>query len=172
MSQFTSIGELKLLPRKFLKRDRGGARSSILARTVLAVVFAIAAIAKASAFSQFQASLLVSRLVPVNLTGFVGAFVICVEVGICIGLFMPRFRQYATFVSMVTVCFFISYSLWRWIGKIPVPCTCFGALLKMEPYQSIALNVCLLGLILFLMRGEADVVRTSRTNAGNSPIPV
>ena len=162
----------KSMSSTFPKPTRAVAVWSFVAKAVLASVFAVAAIAKASAFSQFQSSLLVSRLVPVNLTGFAGTFVICVELGICVCLFMPRFQRGALLAYMIATCFFISYSLWRWIEKIPVPCTCFGVLLKMEPYQSIALNVCLLGLILILMRGEADRFGTSRTKSGNSSIPV
>ena len=64
-----------------------------IARYTVIAIFAIAASAKALSISQLQASLLVSLLVPVNLTKFFAVLVIAVELTIAAGLcLLPKLR--------------------------------------------------------------------------------
>ncbi len=127
------------------------------ARLLLASVFAIAAFAKLQNFSQLERTLTVSRLIPTGLVPMVSCLLIAVEFTIALGLMVPFLQpvlqKMSLHLAMLLSVMFISYSSWRIVERIPVPCHCFGALFQITPPESILLNLGLLSLIVFLLNG-------------------
>jgi uncharacterized membrane protein len=128
-----------------------------MALFVLFVIFTTAAVSKALSFSQFKSTLIVSRLIPLDLVVPFGIAIIVIELSVSLGLCVPAWRKPALQMALVLVCTFFSYSVWRWMQNIPIPCTCFGPLLKMPPYQSLLLNLFLLSLVTSLLRHETTI---------------
>ncbi len=110
----------------------------------LSMVFLAAAVAKTTAFRELEATLAASKLVPVLLTSQAGVLLVVTEYLVALLLLIPKTRQPALNAATVLCSVFIAYSTWRWMQGISVPCHCFGALFKMEPWQSIVFNFCLL----------------------------
>jgi len=65
----------------------------------------------------------------------------------------PVLQKMSLHLAMLLSVMFISYSSWRIVERIPVPCHCFGALFQITPPESILLNLGLLSLIVFLLNG-------------------
>lgn len=114
---------------------------------LLCLVFLTAAIAKTQSFREFEATLIASKLVPVLLASRAGIMVLVTECLLSVLLLVPTTRRPALYAATILVSVFAAYSTWRWIQGIAVPCHCFGALLKLEPWQSLLLDVILLGVI-------------------------
>lgn len=110
----------------------------------LSMVFLAAAIAKTMSFRELEATLIASKLVPVLLTTQAGVLLLVTEYLMAPLLLIPKTRQPALNAVAVLCSMFLTYSTWRWMQGISVPCTCFGALLRIEPWQSILLNIGLL----------------------------
>ncbi len=145
-----------------------GAFTQFLARLLLAGVFATAAIAKLQSFSQFERTLDASRLIPTGLIPTIGHSLIALELTIALGLLVPFLQPTLLRVSlrlaMLLSATFLSYSGWRLVERIPVPCSCFGPLFKMTPPESILLNLGLLLIISLLLNGMDAPAR--RAQAG------
>lgn len=118
---------------------------------VLALVFGTAAAAKIQGFNDFESTLVASLLVPQGWTRFGAVLIVTLEVVLTLGLFIPTLRKSALQLLAVMVSVFIGYSLWRGLQHIPIPCHCFGALFTLLPWQSLLLNIGLLGLITYLL---------------------
>ena len=110
----------------------------------LSMVFLAAAVAKTMSFRELEATLAASKLVPVLLTRQAGMLLIVTEYLVSLLLIFPKTRQPTLNVAATLCSVFIAYSTWRWQQGISVPCTCFGALFRLEPWQSILLNTGLL----------------------------
>ena len=116
---------------------------------LLSLVFLTAAIAKTTAFRELEATLAASKLVPVLLTSQAGVLLVVTEYLVALLLLIPKTRQPALNAAIVLCSVFIAYSTWRWMQGISVPCTCFGALFKMEPWQSIIINSFILTILVY-----------------------
>lgn len=123
----------------------------LLGCALLALVFGTAAIAKIQGFNDFESTLVASLLVPLGWTRFGAVLIVTLEIVLTIGLFIPALRKSSLQLLAGMVSVFISYSLWRGLQHIPVPCHCFGALFTMSPLQSLLLNIGLLSLITYLL---------------------
>ena len=110
----------------------------------LSMVFLAAAIAKTMSFRELEATLAASKLVPVLLTTQAGVLLVVTEYLVALLLPIPKTRQPALNAATVLCNVFIAYSTWRWMQGISVPCSCFGALFKLDPWQSILINIFLL----------------------------
>lgn len=128
---------------------------------VLAVVFGTAALGKVARFSEFEASLIASRLVPLNQVSVICAGVVALEFILAAGLFLslvaPVPRQPLLCASAVLFSTFLSYALWRQVQGIQVPCHCFGFLFTLAAWQAMLMNTALLSLITALLIGENRV---------------
>ena len=111
---------------------------------VLAVVFGTAAVAKIQKFPEFLSTLTASHLIPNGYEQIVGKFIVSIEIIILTSLFFQKYRKIAINLVLFLCSAFISYSFWRWIQDISVPCHCFGTLFSMAPWQSAILNSVLL----------------------------
>ncbi len=120
----------------------------------LSMVFLAAAIAKTMSFRELEATLAASKLVPVLLTSQAGVLLVVTEYLVALLLLIPKTRQPALNAAIVLCSVFIAYSTWRWMQGISVPCSCFGALFKMEPWQSIIFNGSLVYIIARLCNGH------------------
>lgn len=139
--------------------------SRFVARLLLASVFVTAATAKLQSFEQFDRTLNASRLIPVGLTSTVGYSLIALEftVALCllVPFLQPALQKMSLQMAMLLSATFLSYSGWRIVERIPVPCSCFGPLFKMTPPESILLNLGLLLIISLLLNGmDAPAHRT------------
>ena len=115
---------------------------------ILSMVFLAAAIAKTMSFRELEATLAASKLVPVLLTTQIGILLVATEYLLALLLLLPQFRKPALLVATGLVSVFVGYTTWRWMQGIAVPCHCFGVLFKLEPWQSLGLNLGLLALII------------------------
>jgi uncharacterized membrane protein len=134
---------------------------------LLALVFATAGLAKLQRFSEFEDTLLASRLVPLGWVRLAATALIVLELAVAASLFVPRTRTTALQTAALLICVFIGYSAWRWWRDIPIPCHCFGALFTLAPWQALLLNIGLLGLTTGLL-AQADDVAARRTAAAVS----
>lgn len=139
------------------------------ARLLLAGVFATAAVAKLQNFNQLERTLTVSRLIPTGLVPMVSCLVIALEFTIALGLMVPFLQpvlqKMSLHLAMLLSVTFMSYSAWRIVERIPVPCHCFGKLFTMTPPESILLNLGLLALILFLLNGMSMALRNAQAGS-------
>ena len=114
----------------------------------LSMVFLAAAIAKTMSFRELEATLIASKLVPMLVVSPIGVLLLVTEYLVALLLLIPKTRLSALHAASVLCGLFAAYSTWRWMKGISVPCTCFGALFKLEPWQSLLLNTALLGIII------------------------
>lgn len=118
---------------------------------VVSLVFLVSAIAKSFSFRELEATLVASQLVPAPLTTFVGIFLLVLEYLLAFLLLVPPTQRSACYAAITVTSVFAAYSTWRWMQGIAVPCQCFGILFKMQPWQSLALNLGLYALILCIL---------------------
>lgn len=125
---------------------------------LIAVVFVTAAIGKSTRFAEFEASLIASRLVPLNLVSVFGATIVALEFVLAAGLIasfrVRELRRPLFGTSALLVSAFLSYTLWRQIHGIQVPCHCFGFLFTLAPWQAVGINVALLSVLTAIMVRE------------------
>jgi hypothetical protein len=140
---------------------------------LLSSVFAIAAVTKIQRFNEFEATLDLSRLVQADMVRPMALVMIGLELAIAVGLLFSRTRRAALNLAGSLICLFMTYSIWRGMHAIPLPCNCFGALLTMRPWQSLLLNMVLLGLTTWLLvrldreaRGQASIRAASYSSIG------
>ncbi|MBI1335024.1 MAG: DoxX family membrane protein [Armatimonadetes bacterium] len=105
-------------------------------RIFLGGVMIVAAITKVQHPQEIIATIDRSGLFPPLLVKVVAYSVIFVELLISVLLMLRKtlsfgFVTYAGFSSLL-----FGYSLWRWLQDLKAPCSCFGALLKLAPWQS------------------------------------
>ena len=117
----------------------------------LSMVFLAAAVAKTLSFRELEATLAASKLVPVLLTSQAGVLLVVTEYLIALLLIFPKTRQPALNAAVVLCSVFIAYSTWRWMQGISVPCSCFGALFTIQPWQSILLNTGLIVVCAYIL---------------------
>ena len=118
---------------------------------VLSLVFLTSAIAKTRSFSELESTLAASKLVPVLMVSQAATLLLVTEFLLAFLLILPPTRRAALHASAVVVSAFAAYSTWRWMQGIAVPCNCFGAFLKLEPWAALLINGVLLGLIAYLL---------------------
>lgn len=111
------------------------------------LLFLTAAITKTASFRELEATLVASQLIPVPLASYAAVSLLVLEYLLAILLLIPATRRLALPAATLLVCVFAAYSLWRWTQGIAVPCHCFGALFKLELWQSLSINVVLLGIL-------------------------
>jgi uncharacterized membrane protein YphA (DoxX/SURF4 family) len=144
------------LPTDLPHAQRSSPRPEIfptLVRLLLAGVFVIAAGAKAQNLAEFESTLVASRLFPSGIVSAIAAVIIVVaEAAFGIGILLPKLHRTSLQALCLLCCSFISYSMWRWLQNIDVPCHCFGIFFNLKPYQAILLNCALLSCIVFLTR--------------------
>lgn len=136
------------------KRWRQNLAASLIGRILLSAVFLLAASAKISNFESFEIILNKSQLLGGGYAHWIGMAIIAVELVAVAGLWFARTRPFSLHLFVGLCSLFIAYSAWRWTQNIPVPCSCFGALFKMSPAQSIGLNLGLIAITLFLLESE------------------
>lgn len=139
----------------------GGAFTRFLARLLLAGVFATAATAKMQSMGDFERTLMASHLVPTALVSASAAVVISLELVVAVGLLAPLLRPNLQIISLkmaaVISATFLSYSAWRWVEDIPVPCQCFGVLFRIDPPFAILLNLFLLAIAFYALSGSGPM---------------
>ncbi len=118
---------------------------------VLSLVFLTSALAKIRSFSELESTLAASKLVPVLLVSQAATLLLVTELLLASLLILPPTRRAALHASAVVVSMFAAYSTWRWMQGIAVPCHCFGALLRLDPWATLLLNCVLLGVISYVM---------------------
>jgi len=118
---------------------------------VLSLVFLTSALAKIRSFSELESTLAASKLVPVLMVSQAATLLLVTELLLASLLILPPTRRAALHASAVVVSAFAAYSTWRWMQGIAVPCHCFGALLKIDPWAALLLNCALLGIIAHLL---------------------
>lgn len=128
---------------------------------VVAAVFLSAAVSKTSRFSEFQATLMASRLIPQLAVVVFARCIIIAELALSIALLSAATRKVSLWGLIFLVSIFLSYNAWRWIENIAVPCTCFGLLFNITPLQSVFLNVSLLAVLASLLP-ESNVAQSSK----------
>ena len=118
------------------------------------MVFLAVAIAKTLSFRELEATLAASQLVPVLLTTQIGILLVATEYLLALLLLLPQFRKPALNVATGLVSVFVGYATWRWMQGIAVPWHGFGALFKLEAWQSLCLNFGLIALIIRVQSQE------------------
>lgn len=138
-----------------------GAFTRFLARLLLAGVFGTAATAKMQSMGDFERTLMASHLVPTALVSASATAVVSLEIVVAVGLLAPLLRPAVQIISLkiatVISATFLSYSAWRWVEDIPVPCQCFGVLFRIDPPFAILLNLFLLAITLYALSGNGPV---------------
>jgi dolichol-phosphate mannosyltransferase len=127
-----------------------------IALIALSLLFLTAAVAKIQGFSEFEATLTASRLVPLGWETQVGRAVVVLELLLVGLIWFSAWRRAALQILTLLVSLFIGYSLWRSVQGVAVPCHCFGVLFTLEPWQSLLLNMGLLALLGWLLTRTAS----------------
>lgn len=128
----------------------------------LTALYVVAAVVKMQAFSQLRDTLMLSKLIPYDWVGFVGATVIALELLIGLSLLLPPMRQTALQSGVILHCLFLSYAVWRLVELIPTPCSCFGRLFTLSPFAEIGINALLLGYIGLLLKLDSRLGGSGR----------
>lgn len=118
---------------------------------LLALIFVTAAWAKIGSMDELEATLIASRLVPVQFARLAAVTLLVVELATAVCLLIPRLRPSGLQMTALLLSLFIGYSAWRWWQNIPIPCHCFGTLFTVAPWQALLLNLGLLALTLSLL---------------------
>jgi hypothetical protein len=135
----------------FLRSRKHTRLFSHILYVILSLVFFAAALAKSLSFRELQATLVASKLVPVLMISQVATLLLVFEYLISVLLLLPATRRPALHSAAVLVCIFISYSVWRWLQDIHVPCSCFGLLFKLAPSNMILVDLLLMSAIVYLL---------------------
>lgn len=129
--------------------------SILLRRLILSFVFAIAVISKISSIPQFEATVAYSNLIRSDFVMTATILLLLLELFLVVLLLIKRFEREAVFGILILSSIFFSYSIWRYLDKIKVPCNCFGALFKMEPWHGVLINTLI---IMFCARLMVDIL--------------
>jgi hypothetical protein len=147
-------------------------RLCVAAAGIVACIIATAAVTKMLAFENFKQVIAVSQLVPRELAASVGFCILVLEVLTSGALALARFRRFGLMLSMGLFSLFCSYSVWRYLMNIPVPCSCFGTLFKLSPGATFLLDSLLLvacTVLLSIANGSGPSPKKGLVIQGDSP---
>lgn len=108
--------------------------------SLLVLLFVYAAISKLLDYQRFAIQIGQSPLLN-GLSGFIGPFVIAIELVIAIGLSMMRFRLLSFYAAFSLMVMFTTYIIAVMKLSPYVPCSCGGILEKMDWNDHLIFNV-------------------------------
>ena len=113
---------------------------------ILFLIFLIALITKILSVDELFTSVAYSNLVRTDYVKGFSYMIIVAEFVVSVSLLFERLRKFGLMLVLILACLFFSYSFWRLINRIPVPCSCFGAMFKASPVTMMIINIgiCLL----------------------------
>lgn len=117
--------------------------SILLPRLFVGATMGLSAFSKLSQPKELLATLNASGLVTPNLILPLAYLLIAAEVIVALFMLIPVFNRMGFMLCALLSSVFFSYSIWRWFQDIRTPCSCFGVLLKLAPWQSLILSVVL-----------------------------
>lgn len=120
------------------------AKTVLVLKILISLIFATTAVAKAMDLHEFQLSILASNLFGMELVPYIAKAIVALEFLVVVGIWVPKTASLSAIGGALLSGLFLGYSAWRGYYHIEVPCHCFGALLKMPPWGSGLLSAGLL----------------------------
>lgn len=117
------------------------ARHALAVRLLLAGILGLAAYGKATDLEELVATIQRSSLVPPNWEHSVALALVGFEALLSCLLLIGRLARASLPIYAGLSSLFFGYALWRWYQDIQAPCSCFGVLFRLEPWQSLPLTV-------------------------------
>jgi hypothetical protein len=111
-------------------------RRALIGRGVLSLVLLTSFVSKLYAPKELVATLARSELLPPGSESVASIIVLGAEVFTALFLLSKFTARMGLLMCTGLSSLFFGYSLWRWHLDIHAPCSCFGLLLRLEPWQS------------------------------------
>jgi len=128
------------------------------------IAFGLAALAKLFAFQNYLDAIELTTLWPKTVVYVVGPLFVGCEVAAAISIVHRGLQRIGSLIALLLSVSLVSYNLWRAVDHSPVPCSCFGPLLKSSPEVSLGLSFLLACLALYSNSASGS---TQRTDGGN-----
>lgn len=121
---------------------------------VLVSTYGMAAVAKGTTLGEVRDVLYASYLFSGAAAEWAALFLVLAEAMTAVLLLRKGTRAAGMCAAIALSSAFIGFAVWRLSANIGVPCSCFGALLKIPPGYTLPLNVGLLSLAILLLRAQ------------------
>lgn len=116
-------------------------RCVLIPRLALAAILGLAAYGKLTDLDELVATVQRSSLVPPNWEHAIALLLVGFEILLTCSLLFGRLARLSLSTYAGLSSLFFGYALWRWYQDIHAPCSCFGVLFRLEPWQSLPLTV-------------------------------
>ena len=126
-------------------------RHAIVPVALVAVVFAVAGVAKARDLEHFRASLVADSFATASLAELLAPAVSAVEIAIAVALLVPSLRKPALYAALAMSGAFFGYSLLKTLISPGVPCSCLGTLFAVRPAIMLVVDTVLIALVAFAL---------------------
>lgn len=137
-------------------------RESRLIGVIISAVLLFGATTKLEAVSQLFEAIELTTHWSKGFSLAAGMSVIGIEILAGIGLLFLRTRCAALYVALALFAGFSVYNLWRLLTHSPVPCSCFGVLLRGSPGTSLSVSTALLAAALLAITNSQPLQLSNR----------
>lgn len=111
--------------------------------SIVGLTYLLAAVSKLHTIDQVAEMLHTSKLLSRLLSTWAAYLIVTLESLVALGCLMHRTRVAALSLAALLSGMFVAFAVWRIVADIRVPCSCFGPLFKMSPFESGAIAFAL-----------------------------